>query len=63
MREKLKKEKIMAIGPGGFVALVFTVLKLCGVIHWSWLWVLVPFWGPLLIAITCFAVAAFLEKK
>lgn len=32
---------------GGFVGLLtitFIVLKLCGVIAWSWLWVLSPLW-------------------
>lgn len=26
----------------------FIVLKLCGVIDWSWLWVTAPFWGSAL---------------
>lgn len=26
------------------LALAFIVLKLCGVIEWSWLWVLSPLW-------------------
>ena len=26
------------------LAIVFIVLKLCGVIRWSWLWVLSPLW-------------------
>lgn len=26
------------------LAIVFIVLKLCGVITWSWLWVLSPIW-------------------
>ena len=30
----------------------FVVLKLLGVIHWSWWWVLSPLWGPML-ALTC----------
>lgn len=41
---------------GGFplfavLGIVFIVLKLCGVIAWSWLWVLAPFWGPLAVAL------------
>ena len=32
------------IGFGSLLGLVFIVLKLCGVINWSWLWVLSPFW-------------------
>jgi len=32
---------------GGFLGVSFIVLKLCGVINWSWWWVLAPFWGPI----------------
>lgn len=31
----------------GSLALLFIGLKLGGVIDWSWLWVLSPFWIPL----------------
>ena len=34
------------IGPCGVVFIVFLVLKLIGVIDWSWLWVTAPLWGP-----------------
>lgn len=27
--------------------LVFLVLKLCGLISWSWLWVTAPLWVPI----------------
>lgn len=33
------------IGLAGAVFLVFLVLKLCGVIAWSWWWVTAPIWG------------------
>lgn len=29
--------------------IVFIILKLCGVINWSWIWVLSPIWISLLI--------------
>lgn len=32
------------IGLAGVLTVVFVVLKLVGVIHWSWLWVLSPLW-------------------
>lgn len=35
------------IGFGGLLLAIFITLKLCGVISWSWLWVLAPFWIPL----------------
>jgi len=39
--------KTNIISSGGFaqlLTLVFVILKLCGVITWSWLWVLCPLW-------------------
>lgn len=32
------------IGATGVLAIVFIVLKLVGVINWSWFWVLSPLW-------------------
>ena len=32
------------IGFGGLLTIVFIVLKLVGVINWSWWWVLSPIW-------------------
>ncbi len=34
----------------GLLGVAFVVLKLCGVIAWSWWWVTLPFWGGLAIA-------------
>ena len=36
----------ISIGGGftGLLTIVFIVLKLCGVIDWSWVWVLSPLW-------------------
>jgi len=39
------------IGFSGALSILFIALKLCGVIHWSWLWVLSPLWIPLVIVI------------
>lgn len=38
----------------------FIVLKLTGVITWSWVWVLAPLWVPLAIGLLLLAVAAVL---
>lgn len=35
------------IGFFGLLFIVFLVLKLTGVITWSWWWVTAPLWGPL----------------
>lgn len=45
----------MKIGLCGGLFMAFLVLKLCGVIHWSWWWVTAPLWVPL----AAFVVAAF----
>ena len=34
------------ISLSGLTFIVFLVLKLCGVIDWSWWWVTAPLWGP-----------------
>lgn len=49
------------IGLAWVLAIVFMVLKLCGVINWSWWWVLCPLWIPLAIAAVFFGMA-FLVK-
>jgi phosphoglycerol transferase MdoB-like AlkP superfamily enzyme len=33
------------IGVLGLLGVAFVILKLCGVISWSWWWVTAPFWG------------------
>ena len=35
----------------GVLTIVFVVLKLVGVIDWSWWYVLLPLWGPAAMAI------------
>lgn len=40
----------------------FIVLKLCGVINWSWWWVLSPFWIPAAIALVFFIVIRPFKK-
>lgn len=42
---------VVSIGFGGLLTIVFIVLKLCGVIGWSWLWVLAPIWIPTAIVV------------
>lgn len=42
------------------LTLIFMVLKLCGVIAWSWFWVLSPLFIPILICIGIFVLAVVL---
>lgn len=36
----------------GLLTIAFIVLKLTGIITWSWVWVLAPLWIPAIIVIT-----------
>ena len=44
------------IGFCGLLAVAFIVLKLCGVIGWSWWWVTSPIWIPFLIIVAIFLI-------
>ena len=35
------------LGLGSVLVMIFLVLKLCGLISWSWWWVFSPVWIPL----------------
>lgn len=39
------------IGFFGLLTIVFIVLKLTKVIAWSWLWVLAPLWGSIVLVL------------
>lgn len=41
---------------GGALTIAFIVLKLCGVIDWSWWWVISPIWISALLIITLFII-------
>lgn len=45
-------------GIPAILGIVFIILKLCGVVAWSWLWVLAPFWIPLGLGIVALIFAA-----
>lgn len=44
----------------GLLTIVFIVLKLTGVINWSWLWVTVLLWGPLAAVVVVWVVCALI---
>lgn len=54
------------IGFAGLLTVAFVVLKLCGVIAWSWWWVLSPLWISFMVGISILvivlAVALFATK-
>lgn len=42
-----EKNSGVRVGFLGLLGIAFIVLKLVGVISWSWIWVLAPIWAPL----------------
>lgn len=48
------------IGVAGLLGVAFIVLKLVGVIAWSWWWVLSPFWIPLAVVLGFLVVAGII---
>lgn len=51
MNNRKNNTKSSGTGLCGLLTIVFIILKFCGVIHWSWLWVLAPTWIPLVLFI------------
>ena len=61
------KKIVVSRGSGfcGLLTVAFIVLKLVGVISWSWWWVLAPLWIPVAIMLLCFIVGlivAFIQQ-
>jgi hypothetical protein len=44
------------------LALIFIVLKLCGVINWSWVWVLSPIWITFIIGLIAIGVIYLITR-
>jgi len=51
------------IGFTGLLTIAFIVLKLCGVINWSWVWVLAPLWISLGIGLIIFFIIIFIYTR
>ena len=51
------------IGICGVLTIVFIVLKLVGVINWSWLWVLCPLWIDILLTVIVLVIVAIIDDK
>ena len=49
-----KKVSVNFGGIGTLLTIAFIVLKLCGVIAWSWVWVLAPLWISVALVVLAF---------
>ncbi|MDH6670182.1 phosphoglycerol transferase MdoB-like AlkP superfamily enzyme [Paenibacillus sp. LBL] len=53
---KQSESKSGGIGVLGLLGVAFIVLKLTGVIDWSWWWVTAPFWGLLALGVVIWVI-------
>ena len=53
----------ISIGIGDVLFVLFLVLKLTGLINWSWWWVFSPIWIPLILLIVCKIILLILENR
>ena len=56
-----KNSSNSGIGFTGLLTVAFVVLKLCGVIAWSWWWVLSPIWITILLIIAIVVLAVIVK--
>ena len=58
------KQTSVTVGPGfcSLLFMVFLVLKLTGVIHWSWWWVTSPMWMPVALFLVVLVVAVSIAE-
>ena len=63
MRDDSNAKATGGVGFLGLLTIAFIVLKLCKVIHWSWIWVFSPIWIPMVIFVLVFmAIMLFANK-
>ena len=63
MNNSNTKTSVGGIGFLDLLAIVFIVLKLCGVINWSWWLVLAPIWIQVLLIVVVVIIAVAIQKK
>ena len=68
MTKQNEKKTGGSMGISAVLFIVFLVLKLTGVISWSWWWVTAPLWIPtifvvILITIICIARKIIIKRK
>lgn len=57
----MSNSKSVGLGFCDVLLIVFIVLKLIGVINWSWVWVLAPLWIPVLLVVIGFLVSLIFD--
>ena len=56
------RESTGGIGFTELLTIAFIVLKLCGVIDWSWMWVLSPIWISAILVVVILLIALIVKR-
>lgn len=57
------KSKSGGLSFSGLLTVAFVVLKLCGIIDWSWWWVLSPIWISVVLVIIIAVIEVIIEIR
>lgn len=58
----MSDKKSYSLGICDVLAIIFIVLKLLGVITWSWVWVLSPIWISIIIVLVLYGIIAICDS-
>ena len=63
MSNSSKSEGMGCLTVIGIVLVVLKFLSVEPVAHWSWLWVLCPFWAPIALIVAFAVIAAIIGRR
>ena len=62
MENSTKSGGIGCLGMIGIVLIILKLLAIEPVAHWSWIWVLCPYWGPIVLIVFLAILAVFISN-
>ena len=62
MENSTKSGGIGCLSVIGIVLIILKLLAIEPVAHWSWIWVLCPYWGPIVLIVFLAILAVFISN-
>ena len=62
MENSTKSGGIGCLSVIGIVLIILKLLAIEPVAHWSWIWVLCPYWGPIVLIVFLVILAVFISN-
>ena len=63
MENSTKSGGIGCLSVIGIVLIILKLLAIEPVAHWSWIWVLCPYWGPIVLIVFLAILAVFISNS